>query len=197
DDNELADATPTSWDQNEIDLGGLLPGQIGGIVVDPNGAVIPGADVTIVNTQTGATVKTQSNSDGQWLIPNMQPGPVTVSVDRGGFRSLRQDVDLAAARPTRLGSTLQVGTVSETVTVTAGDNNNMSIDGLRKLESNARQTQGLYLNTPSQNVFNLQRRVAGVLPVRVDVPKAGKSYRFVRPLVVDEETNVSFEYRSK
>ena len=50
---------------------------------------------------------------------------------------------------------------------------------------------------PSQNVFNLQRRVAGVLPVRIDVPRAGASYRFVRPLVLDEPTRVSFEYRMK
>jgi hypothetical protein len=50
---------------------------------------------------------------------------------------------------------------------------------------------------PSQNVFNLQRRVAGVLPVRIDVPRAGAAYRFVRPLVLDEPTRVSFDYRTK
>ena len=42
----------------------------------------------------------------------------------------------------------------------------------------------------------LQRRVAGVLPIPIDVPKAGNSYRFVRPLVVDEETKVTFTYRA-
>jgi hypothetical protein len=50
---------------------------------------------------------------------------------------------------------------------------------------------------PSQNVFNLQRRIAGVLPVRIDVPRAGAAYRFVRPLVFDEPTRVSFDYRTK
>ncbi len=50
---------------------------------------------------------------------------------------------------------------------------------------------------PSVNVQNLQRRVAGVLPVRVDVPHAGHSYHFVRPLVVDEDTSVRFRYRSR
>jgi hypothetical protein len=53
------------------------------------------------------------------------------------------------------------------------------------------------MNAPSQNVFNLQRRVAGVLPVRIDVPKAGKSYRFVRPLVLDEQTQVMFQYKTR
>ncbi len=50
---------------------------------------------------------------------------------------------------------------------------------------------------PSINVQNLQRRVAGVLPVRVDVPHAGHSYHFVRPLVVDEDTTVRFRYRTR
>jgi hypothetical protein len=50
---------------------------------------------------------------------------------------------------------------------------------------------------PSQNVVNLQRKVAGVLPVRVDVPRTGTAYRFVRPLVLNEETSVSFRYKRK
>ena len=45
--------------------------------------------------------------------------------------------------------------------------------------------------------MNLQKRVAGVLPIRVDVPRAGNSYRFVRPLVIDEETKVTFNYRTE
>jgi len=47
----------------------------------------------------------------------------------------------------------------------------------------------------SQNVLDLQKRVAGVLPIAVNVPHAGNSYRFVRPLVVAEETRVTFNYR--
>jgi hypothetical protein len=47
------------------------------------------------------------------------------------------------------------------------------------------------------NVQNLQRKAAGVLPVRIDVPRAGTSHRFVKPLVIDEETVVSFRYRRR
>jgi hypothetical protein len=50
---------------------------------------------------------------------------------------------------------------------------------------------------PSQNVINLQKRVAGVLPVRVDVPRAGTSHQFVKPLVVDQETFVSLRYKRR
>jgi hypothetical protein len=50
---------------------------------------------------------------------------------------------------------------------------------------------------PSQNVQNLQRRVSGVLPVRIDVPRAGTSHQFIKPLVVDEEAHVTFRYRRR
>lgn len=50
---------------------------------------------------------------------------------------------------------------------------------------------------PSANVANLQRRVAGVLPVRLDIPRSGVSCRFARALVLDEETTVSLRYRKR
>jgi hypothetical protein len=53
------------------------------------------------------------------------------------------------------------------------------------------------MNTPSANVSNLQRKVAGILPVQIEVPRAGRSYRFVRPLVLEEETKISFQYKSR
>ena len=50
---------------------------------------------------------------------------------------------------------------------------------------------------PSQNVVNLQQRASGVLPVRIDVPRAGTSHQFLRALVVDEETVVSLRYKRR
>jgi hypothetical protein len=50
---------------------------------------------------------------------------------------------------------------------------------------------------PSENVINLQKRVAGVLPIAVEVPHTGTAFHFVRPLVVDEETKVTFTYKSR
>ena len=50
---------------------------------------------------------------------------------------------------------------------------------------------------PSQNVIDLQRRAAGVLPIRVDVPRAGSSHQFVKPLVVDQQPTVTFRYKRR
>jgi hypothetical protein len=67
----------------------------------------------------------------------------------------------------------------------------------RQIEREARKNAEKQQMAASTNVTNLQQRVSGILPVRVDVPRAGNSYHFVRPLVLDEETKVSFTYKSK
>jgi hypothetical protein len=191
----FGDTDANLWAQTGVDIGNLEAGQIGGIVVDPNGAVIPNAVVTVNNTQTGTSLTTRSNGDGRWVVSGMQPGPVRVTIAAPGFSNAQQDLVVNGSRPARLGTTLQVGAIAETVTVTS---NLYNLEpGSRQIQDLARKTQAAQLNTPSQNVFNLQRRVAGILPVRVDVPRSGKSYRFVRPLVLDEETKVSFQYKSK
>ena len=49
----------------------------------------------------------------------------------------------------------------------------------------------------SANVYNLQQRATGILPITVDIPRSGVSYRFLRPLVLNEETKLNFAYKSK
>lgn len=182
--------------QNEVTLSDLQPGQLGGIVTDPAGAVVAGANVTVVNNQTGASLSTRSDSEGRWVIANATPGPTRVTVAAPGFNPTQHELNLLAVQPGLIGTQLQVGTISEVVSIT-GSANNMSIDSVRRMEEQIRQTRASQLSTPSANVTNLQRRVAGILPVRIDVPKSGRSYRFVRTLVLDEETRISFQYKSK
>jgi hypothetical protein len=182
-----------AWTQS-VELSNLEAGQIGGIIVDPNGAVVAGATVTVVNKQTGVSQTTQSDGEGHWVVSGAQPGPSTVRIDSSGFKSAHQELAVNGARATRLGTTLEIGAVTESVTVTAAGA--FTIDGINRIDEQARKKQAAQLNAPSQNVFNLQRRVAGILPVHVDVPRAGKSYRFVRPLVLEEETRVTFQYKA-
>ena len=92
----------------------------------------------------------------------------------------------------RVGSA-SLGAATQTVTVEA---TNSPLDR-RESERNARKIAAQQQMAASANVTNLQQRVSGVLPVRIDVPRAGNSYHFVRPLVLDEETKVSFTYKSK
>jgi len=46
-------------------------------------------------------------------------------------------------------------------------------------------------------VIDLQRRTAGVLPVRVEVPRTGTSHRFVKALLVDEEAELRLRYKRR
>jgi hypothetical protein len=191
---DLSDNDSNLWAQAGIDINELAPGQVGGIVVDPNGAVIAGAAITLNNRQNGQNFQTRSDSEGQWVISNVPPGAVNVTITAPGFKVVQQDFEFTASQPARLGTTLDVGGVSETVSITSTANT--VLDGLSRSER-ARKNQAAQLNAPSQNVFNLQKRVAGILPVRVEVPRSGKSYHFIRPLVLEEETRITFEYRSK
>jgi hypothetical protein len=91
---------------------------------------------------------------------------------------------------------LNVGAASEIIEVTA-ESEGLNSRRESKNERDKKKQLEQQVNGPSSNVMNLQRRVAGVLPVRVDVPRAGNSFRFVRPLVLDEETKVTFNYKNK
>ncbi|HEX3247872.1 MAG TPA: hypothetical protein VHS05_00485, partial [Pyrinomonadaceae bacterium] len=130
------------------------------------------------------------------VVSGLEPGPVRVNISSPGFAASAQDFELSGSKPARMGTTLEVGTVQASVTVTAINNADLSVEN-RRIEELAKKTQAAQLNNFSQNVFSLQRRVAGLLPVAVDVPRSGKSYRFVRPLVLEEETRITFQYKSR
>jgi hypothetical protein len=178
-----------------------LPGQVGGIVVDARGAVIPGARVTVTSQETGVSQTTATNPAGLWSVMGMPSGRLTIRVEFSGFKpTLMRDMAYDASRPGAFNTTLQVGSTSETIAVEATSDlalNGRNYAQLMQLESNAKKQAQMAQNAPSANVVNLQRRVAGVLPVAVDVPHAGTAFHFVRALVVDEETKVTFGYKSK
>lgn len=181
------------WEQSGVDITSLQAGQIGGIVVDAAGSVVSGARVTVTNAATGATRSTIADSEGRWVVSGLSSGPVRVRVDAQGFKAQERQLDFNESRSALVGSTLDVGMAAETVTVTS-DAGEIEREG-RRIQQELRKNFEARINAPSQNVVNFQRKVAGILPVRVDVPRAGKSYRFVRPLVLEEETKVTFRYK--
>lgn len=173
----------------------LLPGQLGGFVVDPSGAVIANAQVTVVHAQTGMTQQTMTDTSGHWVVSNVPSGPVKITATSAGFQRQEKDFNYDASRPTTFNESLSLGAMNSSVTVQSSA---IAIaQESRRIERDLKKQTEAAEKAASPNVLNLQRRVSGVLPVSVDVPKAGNSYRFVRPLVVDEETKVTFAYKSK
>jgi hypothetical protein len=173
----------------------LLPGQLGGTIVDSTGAVIPNAQVTVTQLDTGAVRNVVTDNSGRWVVSNFSSGRVKIAANAPGYKQLVSQINYDGSRPAPFNSALSVGAVSETLTVTAeAGRNTLNFEIIqRDAKKNAEKQQ----MAASSNVFNLQQRISGVLPVRVDVPRAGNSYHFVRPLVLDEETKVTFTYKSK
>jgi hypothetical protein len=161
---------------------GAAPGQIVGRITDRNGAVLPGVSVT-VNTPQGAQTVTTDN-EGRYRASNVASGQVEVTAELGGFGTNRKTFQFSQ-QPQQVDFLMSVGALEETVTVRASPVNDFQAPA---------HSQTF---TPSENVQSLQRRAAGVLPVRVDVPRAGSSLRFVKPLVVDQEAMVSFRYKRR
>jgi hypothetical protein len=172
----------------------LLPGQLGGIVVDPSGAVVPNAQVTVTQVETGATRNVMTDSAGRWIVSNLPSGRVEVNASAPGFQHLVQKFNYDGSAPAAFVSKLNVGAVAQTVTVMSSAS---TIGDYQRSEREAKKIAAQQQLAASANVTSLQQRVSGVLPVRVDVPRAGNSYHFVRPLVLDEETKVTFTYKSK
>ena len=92
---------------------------ITGVVTDPTGAVIPGAEVKVLDTKTGKEVTTKTDASGGYRITSLVPGPgYRVTVTFEGFRTYTvQEVHLGVATVHTLNVTMEVGTVAETVTV--------------------------------------------------------------------------------
>jgi hypothetical protein len=108
-------------------------GQIAGRVKDPQGDLVPGATVTAVNQQTRLSWNTVTDGTGFYTFPNLPAGRYNVEAELPGFKkSLRQDVQLDAAGSVTLDFTLETGTVSEAVTVTAESPQLQSDVALRK-----------------------------------------------------------------
>lgn len=173
------------------------PGQLGGIVVDPSGAAVAGARITVTSTDSGFTSYAVTNNGGLWRVLGAPSGRLKVSVEIPGFKTLAQSVIYDANHPGPVNSVMNPASATETVTVEAESLNGRNYAEFGRLEAQAKKQAQMAQNAPSVNVVNLQRRVAGVLPVAIDVPRSGVAFHFVRPLVVDEETKVTFGYKSK
>jgi hypothetical protein len=174
------------------------PGMIGGVVTDPTGAAVSNAEITVENLDTGGKYAARAGAGGQWIVLGVQSGRVSVKVTSPGFQSFIRLLGYDSASGARVNSELQVGSVSEQVTVNATatllqtETASVSRNGRKDRADNLPSIPD---TNPTANVSNFQRRVAGVLPISVTIPKTGASYRFVRPLVVDEETKLTFSYR--
>ena len=184
-----------------------FPGQMGGYVLEASGAVVANARVTVTSQQTGTTRTVLTDSQGRWVAAGLPSGSYKAQVQAAGFNTTQLNLSYDASQPSLYNFRLNLPGASETVEVTAEapqiDTTTSSSlmvyenNRPREFERTKALPPGVVSESASANVVNLQKRVAGVLPVAIDVPRAGTSFSFVRPLVLDEETKVTFRYQSR
>src|SRR5579864_6707259 len=94
-------------------------GRILGTVTDQTGAVLPGATVSVIDTQRGLARSLVTDGAGEYNAPQLIPGTYTVRVEAKGFKTLnRENVVLEVGKEVRVDLTPQPGEQTQTVTVT-------------------------------------------------------------------------------
>jgi hypothetical protein len=138
-------------------------GTIVGTVTDASGGVIPATPVTLVNVATSTKTESMTDASGYYQFVNVQPGNYKVTISKQGFKALTSAAfKLEVEGSMRINLTLEVGSESQTVTVTAEtpliQAENTSIGSV----VDERQTTELPLN--GRNPMNLTALVPSVVP---------------------------------
>lgn len=136
-------------------------GDIQGTVMDASGAVIVSAKVTIIETGTGRTIETTSNDAGLYSALHLLPGEYTVKIEKGGFSSFSEKIEVRAGQVASVNPRMKVGTTATTVEVVASgvviaDITRSTIDGVIEAE----QIQNLPAN--QRNFLDLAALEPGV-----------------------------------
>ncbi|MCI0392509.1 MAG: carboxypeptidase-like regulatory domain-containing protein [Acidobacteria bacterium] len=98
-----------------------LTGQISGILTDPAGGVVPNAKIEVINEETARVVTASSDSDGNFVVPQLLSGTYTLVVTADGFKRFEQKGIILTAndRVAVRRIALEVGDFNQTVTITA------------------------------------------------------------------------------
>ena len=91
---------------------------ISGVVSDSGGGVLPSATVVVTSNATGTAFDTVTNATGTYTVPALSAGVYTVTVSLAGFKTRAfSEVRVQLAIPTTVNVSLDIGEISETITV--------------------------------------------------------------------------------
>ena len=153
---------------------------LSGAVLDPSGAVIPGATVTTENLKTGTVAKTTASDSGIYWFAALQPGVYRLSVEQAGFRRLvYNDLLLEVGARLNLNLPLQIGELTESVEVQAQEATALAAasssvgfviagEELESLPLPDRNAMGLVFIQPGVVANNINGARRGALNVTVD-----------------------------
>jgi outer membrane receptor protein involved in Fe transport len=138
-----------------VAFGQTETGQIIGKVSDPNGAVVPGANVTVKSVETGAERTATTNDEGSYTVTNLQPGLYEISVQAANFARSTQRIQLSVGAKTSVETVLSVTEIAAgTVDVVAGSGVEVNTQN-QELSTVVTGTQIRQLPTLTRNPYNL------------------------------------------
>jgi Carboxypeptidase regulatory-like domain/TonB dependent receptor len=139
-----------------------VTGTILGTVVDSTGAVVAGAKVTITNAGTGLTRTVITDTTGEYTAPSLPTGNYVVTAEMTGFKiAALSGIELGVDQRVRIDVTLELGTMTETVTIQAATPLLQTSSSELGTTVKDEQIQTLPLN--GRNFVSLTRTVPGVL----------------------------------
>ena len=144
-----------------VSFGQSFTGRLIGTVTDASGGVVAGAEVRINSVATGWSASTTTNEDGNYAFNELVRGDYQVEVSSTGFKQfVRRGIQLSVGQQARVDVRLEVGSVAESVEVTADASLLETVDSvLGKVVDNKRIIE-LPLNT--RNVYSLLYLTPGV-----------------------------------
>jgi hypothetical protein len=141
----------------------VLYGSIVGNVTDSTGGAVPGATVTITHGQTQARREATTDPNGGYRFQTIQPGSYKVVVGLTGFSTFNRDVDVSPNNVTRVDVALQVGQLTENVTVESSTPVLQTDRAEVRSELTSRQLQDLPVPI-GRNYQNLFKTLPGFTP---------------------------------
>jgi Carboxypeptidase regulatory-like domain len=143
-------------------FGQAVSGTILGTVTDSSGAVMAHAKITLVNEGTGLTRKLTAGTDGDYTAPSLPTGHYTIIAEAPGFKTLTvSNVELGVDQRARMDLKLEVGALSESVTIKAETPLLQTSSSELGTTVTNEQIEALPLN--GRNFVNLTRTIPGVL----------------------------------
>jgi hypothetical protein len=145
-----------------ISYGQEVRATVTGQVSDPSGSPIPGAAITMTDVSRNASVTTESNASGVYATPYLAPGTYVLTAEVDGFkRFVRENIVLEAQDRTRVDIQMELGQITESVTVTD------SVSPLQTETASRSQVinNEIIMNVPTQgrNPFQLAWAAPGVV----------------------------------
>lgn len=134
-------------------------GRIAGVVRDPNGAVVPGANIVVKNERTGEERTVTTDAEGVYQVPALRASDYTVTVNAQNFAANTiTGVQINVGQEQRLDIALNAGGVTESITVVSGATEAAIDTGSAKMGAtvNEREVEGLPLNGRQLSQLYLQ-----------------------------------------